>query len=80
MLVTSQNHQVDNNGEKPVRIIPCPAVIIQEAKLRKIVVIQEVIKLRSLGDLVGVLINFQEEVLSGPSNLSGLRSKSNHGF
>ncbi|GKA07060.1 hypothetical protein Tco_0686284 [Tanacetum coccineum] len=39
-----------------------------------------VIKPRSLGDLVGVLVYYQEKVLGGPSDLSGLRSKSNHGF
>ncbi|GJU28251.1 hypothetical protein Tco_1166872 [Tanacetum coccineum] len=35
---------------------------------------------RSLGDLVGALIYFQREVLSGPSDLSKPRSKSNHEF
>ncbi|GJV06949.1 hypothetical protein Tco_1344605, partial [Tanacetum coccineum] len=34
----------------------------------------------SLGDLVGVLVYFQGEVLSVPNDLSGLRSKSSHGF
>ncbi|GKF65931.1 hypothetical protein Tco_0192448, partial [Tanacetum coccineum] len=38
-----------------------------------------VIKLGSLGDLVGCWY-FQGEVTSGPSDLSGLRSKSNNGF
>ncbi|GJZ57979.1 hypothetical protein Tco_0613473 [Tanacetum coccineum] len=38
------------------------------------------IKPRSLGDLVGVLVYFKGKVLSGPSDLSGLRSKSNHEF
>ncbi|GJY41561.1 uncharacterized mitochondrial protein-like protein [Tanacetum coccineum] len=32
-----------------------------------------------IGDLVGVLVYFQKEVLSGPSDLSDLRIKSNHG-
>ncbi|GJW18509.1 hypothetical protein Tco_0025945 [Tanacetum coccineum] len=35
-LLSSQNNQVDNYGEKPIRIILVPADIVQAAKLRKI--------------------------------------------
>ncbi|GJU20618.1 hypothetical protein Tco_1153960 [Tanacetum coccineum] len=40
-LISSQNPNSDNSAEKPVRIIPGPAGIIQAAKLRKIADIQE---------------------------------------
>nr|GEY34006.1 hypothetical protein [Tanacetum cinerariifolium] len=40
-LISSQNSNSDNSAEKPVRIIPGPAGIIQAAKLRKIADIRE---------------------------------------
>ncbi|GJX73703.1 hypothetical protein Tco_0312298 [Tanacetum coccineum] len=40
-LFSSQNHQVDNYVVKPIRIIPCPAGIIQTATLCKITDTQE---------------------------------------
>nr|GFA59082.1 hypothetical protein [Tanacetum cinerariifolium] len=43
-LLSSQNHQVDNYGEKPIRIVPVPAGIVQDAKLCKIADTQEDIK------------------------------------
>ncbi|GKD62316.1 hypothetical protein Tco_1299825 [Tanacetum coccineum] len=40
-MFSSQNHQVDNYVMKPIRIIPCPAGIIQTATLCKITNTQE---------------------------------------
>ncbi|GKE70815.1 hypothetical protein Tco_1528887 [Tanacetum coccineum] len=40
-MVSSENHQVDNYGEKPVRIIPGPVSIVQAAMLHKITDIRE---------------------------------------